>query len=193
MLPAQFGVDPIKPQDLLLLLEQQLQQGGTPTGSNLPGAGLADLAFLTTWPDELLAKMPRGRQFVAIRPSRYPLWQSVVQGAGSPLQGVTQIPTSTGFNTVVTLGCFCQINADPETMSRQSLAEETLGVISFVLRVMKAVQFWAPCTSATSGRCYLREPARVTDGGFGLTPKRLGDGWWVSAPFDLEMKFSSAF
>ncbi len=189
----EWGMAPIKPQDLLLLLQKQLQEGGTPTGSNLPGAGLGDLAFLTTWPDDLLAKLPRGRQFVALRPSRFPLWQSVIQGAGSVLLGPTQILTSTGFNAVVTLSCFAQINADPETLSVQALAEETLGVISFVLRIMKAVQFWAPCTTATSTTCYLREPARVTDGGFGLTPKRMGDGWWVHAPFDLELKMTSSF
>lgn len=188
-----YGVAPIKPQDLLLLLEKQLQQAGTPTGSNLPGAGLADLGFLTNWPDELLARNPRGKQFVAIRPSRFPIWQSVVQGAGSVLQGINQIPTSTGFNAVVSLVCFCQINADPENKGTQALTEETLGAISFVLRIMKAVQFWEPCTTAARTSCYLREPGRVTDGGFGLNPRRLGDAWWVVSPFDLELKFSSAF
>jgi hypothetical protein len=191
-MPA-WGVSPIRPQDLLLLLEKQLQDGGTPTGSNLPGAGLGDLAFLSTWPDELMMMNPRGKQFVAIRPSRFPVWQSVVMGAGSVLQGASQIPTSTGFNAVVSLVSFVQINADPEMKSRQEVAEETLGVISFVLRVLKAVQFWTPCTDDTLGSCYLREYARVTDGGFGVTPKKVGTGYWNVCPFDLEMKFTSAF
>lgn len=193
MPPSSYGVDPITPENLLLLLRDQLRLGGALPWSDLPGAGLGNRAFLTTYPDDVLAKIPPARQFVAIRPSRYPIWQSVVQGAGSVLQGITQIPTSTGFNAVVTLVCFAQINADPETLSEQALTEQTLGVISFVRSVMKAVQFWKPCTNASQTNCYLREPARVTDGGFGINPKRIGDGYWVIAPFDLETKFTSSF
>lgn len=189
----QWGIDPIKPQDLMLLLERQLQQGGTPTGSNLPGAGLGDRAFLTAWPDDLLAKIPRASQFVALRPARFPVWQGVVQGAGTPLQGPGRNATATGFNASVSVVCFAQINADVEAVSVRALTEEVQGIMSFVLGVMKAVQFWAPCTSAASGRCYLREPARVADGGFGITPKRLGDAWWAVSPFDLELKFTADF
>lgn len=189
----QWGMAPIKPQDLLALLERQLAASGTPTGSNLAGAGLGDLAFLTLWPDDLLAKLPRGKQFVAVRPARFPLWQSVIQGAGTPLVGAGFNTTATGFNATVSVVCFAQINADPETTSRQAISEETLGVTSFVLRVLKSVQFWVPCPTAARTACHLREPARVTDGGFGLTPRRVGDAWWVVAPFDLELKMTAAF
>lgn len=188
-----FGAVPIDPGALLKLVEKQLQEPGTPRGSNIPGGGFGDLAFLSLWPDQLHLDNPRGKQFVAIRPNRFPVWQSVVSGAGTPLISPQWLNSATGFNAVVTLSCFAQINADPEMRSAQAVSEATLGITSFVLKVIKAVQFWCPCTDNTLANTYLREPARMTDGGFGITPKQGRDGWWVHAPVDLELKFTASF
>ena len=192
-MPAQWGVDPITPEALLLLLRDQLRKGGALPWSNLPGLGLGERAFITGYPDDVVQRIPDARQQVAIRPGRFPLWQSVVQGAGGTLQGPGLIPNSTGFNAVVSLICYTQINADPEPRQDQALTEQTFSALAFPRLVMKAVQFWQPCTDATQQRCYLREPGRVTDGGFGVTPKRIGDGYWLICPFDLELKFTAAF
>lgn len=188
-----YGVEPISPGDLLKKLEKQLQEGGTPTLSNLPGAGLGDLAFLSLWPDQLHLDNPRGKQFVAVRPNRFPVWQSVVSGAGTPLVNPLWLNSATGFNAVVTLSCFAQINADVEMRSSQAVAEAALGITSFVTRVIKSVQFWTPYTTVAATATYLREPARMSDGGFGITAKQGKDGWWVHAPVDLELKFTSKF
>ena len=103
----------------------------------------------------------------------------------------------TGFNTVVTLSCFCQINADVEMRSTQMITEDTLGVLAFVQKVISAIQFWNPQdfdpASPTYQDTYLREPARMTDGGFGLTNMEIGDSFWTNAPIDVEMKFTAKF
>lgn len=182
------------------LIEKQLQEGGTPTGSNLVGGGFGDRAFLSLWPDKLHLKNPRAKQFVVVRPNRFPVWQTIIQGAGSPVAGFLGNKTMTGFNAVVTTVCFLQINADPEMRSGTALTEDVLGIIDgFVLRVIKALQFWNPFDSTTfdpttgAVDTYLREPCRMTDGGFGLSPIEVGDAWWISAPIDWEVKQTSAF
>lgn len=191
------GVALVYPGDLLKLMQKQLAEGGTPTGSNLPGAGLADRAFLSLWNDKLYLKNPRAKQFVVIRPNRFPVWQTVIQGAGSPVAGFMGQKTMTGFNSVITTVCFTQINADPEMRSVQAITEETLGVISFVLKVIKALQFWNPFdsdpVSSTYQSTYLREPCRMTDGGFGLNPIEIGNAWWISSPIDWECKMTARF
>lgn len=106
----------------------------------------------------------------------------------------------TGFNGVVTAVCFAQTNPDPEMRSAVTLTEDVLGIIDgLVLRVITALQFWNPFDPATvdpvtgAMNTYLREPCRMTDGGFGLNPIDAGDAWWVSAPIDFECKLTSAF
>mgnify|MGYP001573650774 CR=1 FL=1 len=145
------------------------------------------------WPDELLAKNPKAKQFVAIRPNRFPVWQTVIQGAGAPVTiGYANNNTMTGHNSVVSLVCYVQINADPDMNSVQELTEQTLGILSFVQKVVAAVQFWNPFRVGTADT-YLREPARMTDAGFGMDTKKIGDGWWVKSPIDLEMKFTAHY
>lgn len=193
------GIGRISPGDLLKLLVRQLSEGGTPLGSNLPGCGLADRAFLTLWPDPLLARNPIAKQFVAVRPNRFPVWQTVIQGSGSPLAlGYDGQNTMTGHNAVVSLVCFTQINADPEMKSTQALTEQALGTLSFVQRVATAVQFWNPAdltggTAYAAAPKYLREPARMTDGGFGVDTMEVGGAWWVKTPLDLELKFTAKY
>lgn len=185
---------PIDPAELLRRLTQQLSQAGTPTGSNLVGAGLADRAFLSVWPDDVLVRNVRARQFVAVRPSRFPLWQTVIQGAGSPINGYDGNITATGFNAVVSLVLFNQNNADPENWSAQAATEDTLGFINLALRVMSAVQFWNPFVGSGVGKSYyLREPARVTDGGFSINQRTIKDSFWTTGSLDCELKFTGAF
>ncbi len=189
-----FGCTPIAPSDLLLLLEKQLQQAGNCTGCADPvGAGLGTDAFLSLWPDQMHLANPRSKRFVAIRPARFPLWQSIVQGSGAPVSaGFAGINSMTGFNAVVTMACFVQINADPEMRSSLSITEDVLSVTDFVLnKVFPAVQFWVPTDN--NSNILLREPARVLDGGFGFKPVAVKDGWWVPVAFDLELKFSAKF
>lgn len=197
-----IGTAPIGPDELLLMMQTQLQQGGTQTWSNIPGAALGDLAFLSLWPDELHGKNPRGKQFVAIRPNRFPVWQSIITGAGTTLNGFGGDLTTPGFNTVVSCVCYNQLNADPEMMSAQAIAEDTIGMIRLILKVIRALQFWFPFDpnagpldihGVPEGATYLREPCRMTDGGFGLNPRKLGDSWWSVGVVDFEMKFTAAF
>jgi hypothetical protein len=195
-----FGVTPIHPAELLKLLEKQLQQSGQCTGPdpNPPGLGLGDRAFLSLWTDDMHAKAPRAKQFVAIRPARFPIWQSIVQGSGTPALGWTpstgihpKINTTLGFNAVVSLSCFVQINSDPEMKSNNMVSEDVLSVTDFVLKVAAAVQLWAPADA--SGNILLREPGRILDGGFGFRPVSGKDGWYVSVAFDLELKHTAKF
>lgn len=183
---------PIDPGDLLNLLVAQLAAPGTPDGSNLKGAGLGDRAFLTLWPDDLLLRNAKAKQFVAVRPNRFPVWQTVVQGAGSVTAGYMGQKTMTGFNTVVSLLCFQQNNADPENLSKQAVTEEARGMIALCMKVITAVQFWNP-QKGSSGLYYLREPARMTDGGFGLDTRGQKDSFWSRASIDVEVKFTAAF
>lgn len=193
-----FGITPIAPGDLLKLLQKQLQDAGTATGCvEVPGAGLGSDAFLSLWPDNMHLENPRSKRFVAIRPNRFPIWQSIVQGSGIPtlggvpFAGGPTIKSTIGFNAVVTLACFTQINADPEMRSALAVSEDVLSVTSFVIKVMAAVQFWVP--RDVSGNILLREPARVLDGGFGFKPVSVKGEWWVPSAIDLEMKFTAAF
>src|SRR5882762_10335735 len=98
-----FGITPIAPSALLLLLEKQLQEAGTCTGCVDPaGAGLGSDAFLSLWPDKLHLENPRSKRFVAIRPARFPIWQSIVQGSGAPvLAGFGGVNSMVGFNAVI--------------------------------------------------------------------------------------------
>ncbi len=187
-----FGVTPIEPGELLKLLEKQLSAAGTPTNSaGTPGAGLGSDAFLSLWPDQMHLDNPRSKRFVAIRPARFPIWQSIVQGAGTPTVGTPLINTTIGFNAVVTLACFVQINSDPEMRSAQAVSDAVLSITAFVMKVFAAVQFWTPRDD--SGSTLLREPARILDGGFGFKQVQGKDGWWVPVALDLEMKFTAAF
>lgn len=188
-----FGVTPVHPSELLKLLEKQLQQAGQCTGAapNPAGCGLGPDAFLSLWPDDLHMKNPRSKRFVAIRPARFPVWQSIVQGSGHPVGGYAGVNTAIGFNAVVTLACFAQINSDPEMRSSDVIAAETVSVTDFVLRVIKSVQFWTPRNAANDQ--LLREPARMLDGGFGYKPARVGEAWWVPIAVDVELKFTAAF
>jgi hypothetical protein len=179
---------------MLGLFLSQLQQNGTPTNSNLPGAGLSDRAFITLYPDDELLKNPRGKQFVAIRPVRWPLWQTVVVGAGMPVIGPLALDqTVTGINQTVTLSCFAQINADPEMRSGRAMTDNVLSILSFMTSVFGSVQFWTPCTDSALSNCYLREPGRVSDGGFGFSTKKTGDAWWYHGTADYEMRFTADF
>ena len=124
------------------------------------------------------------------------MWQTIVQGAGAPVRvGYQGQRTMTGFNSVISLVCFNQINADPDSKSTQAITELSLGTISFVLNVISAVQFWNPFdpNEADESYKYLREPARMTDGGFGLNPMEARGNWWLVAPIDVELKFSCKF
>ena len=196
MAGSSYGIQPIEPGDLLKKMEQQLQEGGTPTGSNLKGAGLADLGFLTNWPDRLLAENPRGKQFVALRPSRFPVWQSVIQGAGSVTTGFLGQKSMTGFDAVVSTVCFTQINADVEMRSAEAIAEPVLGVLSFITqRIIPCLQFWTPfqTPAADPVQYYVREPVRMTDGGFGMTQLSGKDGYWHITTVDWQMRFTCSF
>lgn len=188
-----FGVTPIAPGELLRLLEKQLSEAGTPTHSaEVAGGGLGSDAFLSLWPDQLHLANPRSKRFVAIRPARFPLWQSIIQGSGTPTRGAGVVNTAIGFNAVVTLACFVQINSDPEMRSGQTVTDDVLSVTAFVMKVFAAVQFWTP-RDAVAGNVLVREPARVQDGGFGFKQVQGKDGWWVPVALDLEIKFTAAF
>lgn len=188
---------PIPPGDLLKLLQKQLQDAGTATGCvEVPGAGLGSDAFLSLWPDNMHLENPRSKRFVAIRPNRFPIWQSIIQGSGTPTRGISflggpVVNTTIGFNAVVTLACFTQINADPEMRSALAVSEDVLSITAFVMKVMAAVQFWVPRDA--SGNILLREPARVLDGGFGFKPVSAKGEWWVPSALDLELKHTAAF
>jgi len=186
------GMAPVDPGDLLGLFVRQLSQGGVPEGSNLKGAGLGDRAFLTLWPDDLLLRNARARQFVAVRPNRFPVWQTVVQGAGAPTAGYLGEKTMTGFNTVVSCLLFSQNNADPENFSAKAAAEDALGMVALIGKVISALQFWNPLDQSTQ-KYYLREPARMTDGGFGLNSRGQKDSFWTTAVIDWEVKFTAKF
>jgi hypothetical protein len=188
-----FGVTPIATTDLLKLLEKQLKEAGQCTGAapNPPGAGLGADAFLSLWPDQMHLDNPRSKRFVAIRPARFPIWQSIVQGSGTPTAGYLGINTTIGFNAVVTLACFIQINSDPEMRSANVVTEDVLSVTDFIMRVFKAVQFWQPRDG--SNNMLLREYARVLDGGFGYKQVNTKDGFWCPISVDLELKYTAKF
>ncbi len=191
-MPLGPGCTPISPQDLLLLLQKQLVEAGNCTGCADPtGAGLGSDAFLSLWPDKMHMENPRSKRFVAIRPARFPLWQSVIQGSGSPVSGFLGNKTMTGFNAVVTMSHFVQISADPEMRSQLTITEDVLSVTSFIMSTFRALQFWMP--SDIDGNLLLREPARVLDGGFGYQPVQARDNLWAPVSFEIEMKFTAAF
>lgn len=187
------GVTPVDPSDLLKKLEAQLQLSGVPAGSNLVGAGMKDLAFLTVWPDDVLLRNPPGNRFVAVRPSRFPIWQTIIQGAGSPVSGYLGQKTMTGFDPVVSLVLFSQNNADPENKSKQAVTEDVIGFMAFALKVFSAVQFWNPFLAADPTAKLLREPARVSDGGIGINARTAKDAWWTVGVMDLALRFTAKF
>ena len=175
-----FGVLEVDPNDLLLKLEQQLQQSGTPPGSNLPGAGLGDRAFLSLFPDKLHLENPVATEFVTIRPVNFPVWQGVVTGAGRDY---------TGFDASLVLTCFIQMSADPEMKNTNAISEMTRSVTTLVFKVLSAVQFWTP--QDADGNDMLREYARIPDGGFQFTPVDGSGGPWVKVALAYQMKFTA--
>ena len=192
-MPSNFGVTPIDPSALLKLLENQLQSGGTPLGSNRPGAGLADRGFLSMFNDEILLGNPPAPQFATIKPTSWPVWQSVVDGVGSTLEGFNWTGSTNaaqvGFDAICTITCFAQISSDPETKDTNAVSEEALGVTSFVTKVCSAVHFWAP--KDTDGNDLLREYARIQTGGLRWTPITGAGGPWLKCAFDLQMRFTA--
>lgn len=187
-----FGVTPITPNELLSLIETQLKEAGDATNSpDTPGAGLGADAFLSLWPDQWHLDDPKSRAFVAIRPNRFPIWQSIIDGSGTPTAGYAGVTHVTGFRALVTMACFVQINADPENKSVQAMTEDVLSVTSFVTRVVAALQMWTPRNSENDQ--LLREPGRVADPGFTFKPVGGRDGWWVPVPLECEFAFSCRF
>lgn len=177
---ANFGITGVSPNTLLKMLEKQLQESGTPSGSNQPAAGLADRAFLSLWQDELHLTHPKANQFVTIRPTSWPVWQAVVAGAGRE---------NTGFDASFIITCFIQMSTDPELKSVNALSEEVLGVSTLISVVASAIQFWEPTDG--DGNDLLREPARIADPGFRFTPVNGRDGPWVKAAIDYGFRFTA--
>jgi hypothetical protein len=187
-MPLGPGVTPVDPAELLTLFVRQLSESGTGGGCSDPtGAGLGDLAFLSLWPDDLHLVNPRGDKFVAVRPARFPVWQSLIQGSG---QTANASPNNTfGLNTVVSCLIFIRQNSDPEMRSTNTLTQDALSTISFILKVVSSLQFWMPVSSG--GAYLLREPARLTDGGFGINPVSGKDGPWVKVSADFSLNFEA--
>lgn len=142
--------------------------------------GLGDRAFLTLWSDKMLADLPMAKQYVAIRPARFPVWQSVVTGSGAE---------HTGFNGIVSLVCLNEINGDPETRSPITLTEESTAIVSSVMKVISAMQFWQPKDDDNND--LLREYGRLVDGGFGFQALTGKESTWSVSSTDWELKFTA--
>ncbi len=183
-----FGCTPIDVMDLLNLIEKQHCEGGTgATNSNLSGAGLGSDAFLSLWPDPLHLKNPRSKRFVVVRPQRFPVWQSVVQGAGGTWDAT--LGSNLGFNLVFSSIIFVQITgADAEQRSKLTLTEDVLSVIYTAMKVVSAMQMWVP--KDNDQNLLVREPCRLLDSGLQISPVNAGESWWCKASLDFECKFS---
>ncbi len=176
-----FGITAIDPVVLLKALEAQLQQSGTPSGSNLPGAGLADRGFLSYYSDEMHLENPVAIQFATLRPVNFPVWQNVVDGAGRD--------PGTGFNGVVAVTCFAQNSSDPEMKNTNAISEDAISTTVFVMRVVSALQFWKPIDGDANDM--LREPARMDNSGLRFFPVSGKGGPWTRISFNLEIKFTA--
>ena len=186
---AVFGITPVDPAELLRRLVIQLQQSGTPSGSNLPGAGWSDRAFISMFPDKLHLLAPVAPQFVAVRPENYPVWQSVVTGSGAPITSGASF-VNLGFDSTVVTTVFLQNSSDPEYKNPNAVTEATLGLLTPIMKTISALQFWTP-SDVTTGEILLREYARITDNGFKIIPVDGKDGPWIMAPITWQLRFTA--
>jgi hypothetical protein len=142
--------------------------------------GTDSRVFLSLWTEEMLVRNPIHTTFIAIRPNRFPIWQSVVAGAGAQ---------NTGFNAVVSVGCFKMIASDTEMRNERTISDETLSITAWVMKAISAAQFWEP--QDLDGNDLLREYARVQDGGFAYRTINGKGGPFSVSSFDVEMKLSA--
>lgn len=177
---SNFGVTPVDPNVLLKMLEVQIQDAGTPAGSNKPGAGLGSSGFLSLFTDDIHLADPSAVQFITLRPTNFPTWQSVVSGAGED---------NTGFNGIVVVTAFAQMSADPEMKNTNAVSEQVLSATTLIMKAAAALQFWQP--KDTDQNDLLRQPARIADSGITFSPVTGRGGPWVKMSFPLELKFTA--
>lgn len=190
-MPLNPGVTPVDITDILNRMVKQLTEAGHPNGPDCnKGAGLgATNAFLSLWPDQLHLKNPRSKQFVVIRPQRFPVWQSIVQGSGTTYEGYDDVYSTLGFNMVFSTVMFVAITgSDPEMRSARTLTEDVTSIMPLAMKIIASMQFWMP--QDADGNLLLREPARLLDSGLQVKPVNAGDAWWVQGSLDFEAKFS---
>lgn len=176
-----FGVNPIRPADLLGRLEDWMKQkvGGIP----------ASCIFLSLAPDELHLRYPPADLFATIFPSRFPPWQGVVTGAG---QSYYDAPADTrlGYDSEIVFTAFCRYNIDQELRASELVRNASLGQMGLVNRVVAAAQFWIAPTDATNTASYLREPMRIS-GPITTVQRNYKDTFWTLIKMPFEMRFSA--
>lgn len=175
----QFGMYPITPGDLLGRLETFVKQNCGLSGEDV---------FLTSAPNNFHLEFPPSDKFVAIVPQNFPVWQSVVTGAGQSLFAAPGVE-NLGFDARIRMSVFTRLNTDQEFRQSQLITSDTLGILGTAINLVGAVQFWTAPTDDTANYSYLREPMRITDGPR-LEPREYKKSFWSLVHTEYEMKFT---
>lgn len=178
--PTNFGIYPITPGELLGRLEDFVKQTG----------GLsADAVFLSAADDLWHLKFPPADFFIAIYPEDFPVWQSVVTGAGSS-RDLAPGTENLGFDAQIRMVIFNRLNANQEFRDSDLIRSTTLGIMGTAINLVGAVQFWTPLVDGVSTACYLREPMRITAGPR-LSPRNYEKTLWALVTTRFEMRFTA--
>ena len=178
-----FGITPISFADLLGIIESRVQ-------TYLDGIIAKDLVFLSTANDEYHLKCPPADQFVVLFPESFPVWQSVVSGAGSSLL-LSPGDENLGFDLSMRVGVFTRLISDQEFRASQLFRNVTLGIMGITNKVVACFQIWTAPTPDDSNISYLREPARIVTGPR-ITHRNYPVGFWSCLTMQVEMKFTLA-
>lgn len=147
-------------------------------GQLLKGTGFpADCVFDSLASDDAHLRFPAADRFVTVRPDRFPTAPGFT-GGGRAL---------TGFDGSVRVALYYRYAADQELRSTRLLRDRTKGVLGEWLKVLDALQGFAPADAA--GNALVKEPMRIDAGGFRVLPKSVSNQQWCVVESTWEMKF----
>lgn len=175
-----FGVTPITPGDLLGRLEDWIK-----TRAGLP----ADSVFLSVASETYHLNNPPGDKFITIHATNFPVWQSVVSGAGAAFVSTSTV-TNLGFDVRIRVGIYTRLNSDQELRASQLIRNDALGVLGTAINLVGAIQFWTAPTDSDPTISYLREPMRVVDGPR-IQNREYNKTQWALVSTEWEMKFTA--
>lgn len=119
----------------------------------------ADRILETLAPDEEHLNQPPGDQFVTITPVRFAASTALVAGSGR---------YTLGFDGQIRVGCFARFAGDQELRNARLLRDATRGLLNLHLRVLDALEQFAPTNS--EGEAIVKEPMRNVS--WDVQPKR---------------------
>ena len=153
-----FGCTPISIPDMMGLILEQVQTH----------AGLASTSvFWTVATDDWHLRCPPNDNFITLYPESFPVWQSVVSGAGNSTETNPDFE-NLGLDLSTRVTSYTRLNSDQELRATQLMTNQAIGIMAPVTRIIGALQIWTaqvpPEDDEVETVSYLREPCRITDG-----------------------------